>query len=392
MAARQAEIRQRDTAARKKKKLLRGGFDLPLFVIVMILLMFGLVMMFSASYADAYYYHNGDSFFYIKKQALWAAMGVAVMLLTASLDYHLLHKLAWPVMGLSYALLVLVLFMSPINGVRRWIVFGPINLQPSEVAKFAVILLFSHLIAITSGKKKNLMGTFRYGVLPFLLVLGSIAVLMVLEPHLSGTIIIMLIGFILMFVGGTAVRWFIGGGSLAVVALLALVLGTDFIKYAKGRLVYWLDPFKDPLKGGWQTIQSLYAIGSGGIMGLGLGQSRQKFLYISEPQNDFVFPIVCEELGLVGAVIVIVLFALLVWRGYVVAMRSPDKFGSLLSVGLITQVGLQAVLNIAVVTNTVPNTGISLPFFSYGGSSLVMLLFEMGLVLSVSRFSSVEQT
>jgi cell division protein FtsW len=195
-----------------------------------------------------------------------------------------------------------------------------------------------------------------------------------------------------MFVGGTSLKWFAAGGALAGSALFVMVIGTTFISYAKSRLTNWLDPFSDPLVGGWQTIQSLYAIGSGGIMGLGLGNSRQKYLYIPESQNDFVFPIVCEELGLVGAVIVIILFALLVWRGYVIAMRAPDKFGSLLAVGLITQVGLQAMLNIAVTTNTVPNTGISLPFFSSGGSSLMMLLFEMGIIMSISRFSSVEQT
>jgi cell division protein FtsW len=195
-----------------------------------------------------------------------------------------------------------------------------------------------------------------------------------------------------MFVGGTAIRWFAAGGSIAVTSLLIIVIGTHFTDYAKIRLITWLNPFSDPTDKGWQTVQSLYAIGSGGIMGLGLGQSRQKYMYISEPQNDFIFPIICEELGLVGAVIVIVLFALLVWRGYVIAMRAPDRFGSLLTIGLVTQVGLQAILNIAVVTNTVPNTGISLPFFSYGGSSLVMLLFQMGIILSVSRYSSVEQT
>ncbi len=392
MAVRQTALRGKVPAARRKRELVRSGFDLPFFVLVMILLMVGVVMMFSASYAYAYYNHNGDSYYYIRRQAVWAAGGVLVMLFVASQDYHIFHKLVWPVTVASYGLLVLVLFMPAISHVKRWIVVGPLNFQPSEVAKFAVVLLFSHLIAIYSGRKNNQMKTFRYGVLPFIVVLASIAVLMVLEPHLSGTIIIMVIGFVLMFIGGTSIKWFLGGAGIGAAGLLALVLRTDFITYAKSRLIYWLDPFKAPQGKGWQTIQSLYAIGSGGVMGLGLGQSRQKFLYISEPQNDFVFPVVCEELGLVGAVLVIVLFALLVWRGYVIAMRAPDKFGSLLSVGLITQVGLQAVLNIAVVTNTVPNTGISLPFFSYGGSSLVMLLFEMGMILSVSRFSSVEQT
>jgi cell division protein FtsW len=195
-----------------------------------------------------------------------------------------------------------------------------------------------------------------------------------------------------MLIGGTPMKWFAGGFGAACAAVAGIVLFTPFISYAKGRLDYWLDPNSDPTGAGWQTLQSLYGIGSGGLMGLGLGNSRQKYLYISEPQNDFVFAIVCEELGFIGATIVILLFALLVWRGFVIAMRSPDKFGAMLAVGLTTQVGLQALLNIAVVTNTIPNTGISLPFFSYGGTSLVMLLFEMGIILSVSRFSSIEQT
>jgi cell division protein FtsW len=382
-----AEVRQ----AKKKKQLIRSGIDLPFLVLIIILVLLGLVMMFSASYADAYYNHNQDALYYIKRQGLFAVLGFVAMFFMANYDYHKLHKFSWLLLAVTYGLLVLVLFLPKVANVHRWIVYGPINFQPSEIAKFAVILLFAHLISIYAAKNDNKMRTFKYGVAPFVFILVSIAGLMVLEPHLSGTIIILLIGFTLMFVGGTALRWFVVGGGIAAGSLLTLVF-THFISYGKGRLTTWLNPFADPQNGGWQIIQSLYAIGSGGIMGLGLGKSRQKYLYISEPQNDFIFPIICEELGLVGAVIVIILFATLVWRGYVIAMRAPDRFGSLLAVGLITQVGLQAILNIAVVTNTVPNTGISLPFFSSGGSSLVMLLFQMGIILSVSRFSSVEQT
>jgi cell division protein FtsW len=374
-------------AIRKPRaRLLRGGFDLPFFVLVLIILMFGLVMMFSASYAYAYY-HYDNSFYYIRKQAVWAVFGVVVMCVMATFDYHLLHKFVYPVLALSYASLLLVFLMPKIKGVRRWIYLGPVNFQPSEVAKFAVVLLFAHWIAKNYSKMK----TFKFGVLPYLLILGSMSVLMLLEPHLSGTILILVIGFTLMFVGGTSLKWFGIGGGIAGLGLVAVLLSHKIV-YASARFKSWLDPFSAAKTTGWQVIQSLYAIGSGGLMGLGLGNSRQKYLYISEPQNDFVFSIVCEELGFVGATAVIILFALLVWRGYVIAMRAPDKFGSLLAVGLTTQVGLQAALNIAVVTNSIPNTGISLPFFSYGGSSLVMLLFQMGIILSVSRFSSVEQT
>lgn len=371
---------------RKPKQLLRGGFDLPFFVLVMVLVLLGLVMMFSASYAYALY-HFKDSFYYIKKQALFAAGGVLAMFVMANVDYHKLHKYSYGLLAVSYLLLVVVLFMPKLNGCRRWIILGPLNFQPSEIAKFAVVLAFSHFISVHYSKMK----TFRTGVLPFLLVLGSVCALMVLEPHLSGTILIISIGFTLMLVGGTALKWFAFGGIGAAGIVLVLII-THVVNYASTRIEVWLNPFKDPKGDGWQTIQSLYAIGSGGLMGVGLGNSRQKYLYIAEPQNDFVFSIVCEELGFVGAAIVVILFALLVWRGYVIAMRAPDKFGSLLAVGLITQVGLQAALNIAVVTNSVPNTGISLPFFSAGGSSLMMLLFQMGVVLSVSRFSAVEKT
>jgi cell division protein FtsW len=381
--------RKIDALTVKKKRLQRGGFDLPFFMLVMIILMIGLVMMFSASYAYAYYNKNQDSFFYIRKQALFAVLGIIVMLAMTRIDYHWLHKIAYPVLGVSYMLLILVLLL-PANskGIKRWIDYGPINFQPSEIAKFAVVLVFAHIIAKNYGKMK----TVKYGVMPFLLILGSIALLMLKEPHVSGTVLILMIGFILMLIGGTPVKWFLGGLGIAGAGVAGIVLFTDVISYAKSRLTYWLDPNSDPTGLGWQTLQSLYGIGSGGLMGLGLGNSRQKFLYISEPQNDFVFAIVCEELGFIGATIVILLFLFLVWRGFVIAMRSPDKFGAMLAVGITTQVGIQALLNIAVVTNTIPNTGISLPFFSYGGTSLVMLLFEMGIVLSVSRFSSVEQT
>ena len=223
-------------------------------------------------------------------------------------------------------------------------------------------------------------------MLPFGLVLGAVAVLMLLEPHLSGTLLILGIGAVLMFVGGTALRWFVLAGAGAVCAVAAAVaVMPGLVPYAASRLASWLDPFADPLGDGHQTIQSLYAIGSGGATGLGLGNSRQKHLFVPEPQNDFIFSIVCEELGFVGALAVVALFVLLLLRGITLAVRAPDRFGGLLVVGFVVQVAMQAALNIAVVTNTIPNTGISLPFFSSGGTSLMMLLGEMGIVLSVSR-------
>lgn len=357
-------------------------FDLPFLLLVLTLVAFGLVMLASASSAVGLYRKN-DAYAFIRPQLLYAALGLCAMLLASRIDYHVFHRLAWPLMGISIVLLAVVLAMPETNGCRRWIVIpGVGTLQPSEIAKFAVVLTFSHIISMNHARMKR----FSYGVLPFAAVLGAVAALMLLEPHLSGTLLILGIGAVLMFVGGTGLRWFVlagAGGAGAVAA--AVILMPELVPYAQDRLASWLDPFADPLGDGHQTIQSLYAIGSGGAAGLGLGNSRQKHLYVPEPQNDFIFSILCEELGFFGACAVMLLFVLLLVRGITIAVRAPDKFGALLAVGFTVQVALQAVLNIAVVTNTIPNTGISLPFFSAGGTSLTMLLGEMGIILSVSR-------
>ncbi len=415
----------------KQGRVLRRlpAVDLPFLVLVLTLVAFGLVMLYSASSAVAMY-RRGDAYAYIRPQLLYAALGLGAMWAASRVDYHLYHKLAWPLLGISLLLLVAVLFMPEYNGCKRWLVLpGLGTLQPSEIAKCAVVLVFAHIISLN----QNRMQGFAVGVLPFVLVLGTVAALMLLEPHLSGTVLILGIGAVLMFVGGTGLKWFLlagAGGAGAIGA--AVVAMPDLVPYAASRLSSWIDPFADPLGDGHQTIQSLYAIGSGGAAGLGLGNSRQKHLFVPEPQNDFIFSIVCEELGFVGAcgVIllfvlllcrgitlaahapdrfgallvvgfvvqvalqavlniaacgVILLFVLLLCRGITLAAHAPDRFGALLVVGFVVQVALQAVLNIAVVTNTIPNTGISLPFFSSGGTSLMMLLGEMGIVLSVSR-------
>ena len=356
--------------------------DLPFLILVLSLVAFGLIMLFSASYAVAMYRRN-TPYAYIRPQLLFAAVGIIAMYAASRVDYHIYHKLAWPMLGISVVLLVIVLFMPEYNGCKRWIVLpGLGTLQPSEIAKFSVILSFSHIISLNHQKMKR----FSIGVLPFAVILGTLAVLMLLEPHLSGTLLLFGIGAILMFVGGTGLRWFGLAAGAAVGAIVsAIIFLPDLVPYATDRLASWLDPFSDPLGDGHQTIQSLYAIGSGGATGLGLGNSRQKYLYVPEPQNDFIFSIVCEELGFVGACLVILLFMLLLLRGITIALKSPDKFGALLTIGFTVQVVMQAILNIAVVTNTIPNTGISLPFFSSGGTSLMMLLGEMGIVLSVSR-------
>lgn len=384
-----------DAAKTLKKKVAffradAGTIDWPFAIIVLILVAFGLVMVFSASYATALYRFD-DSFKFIRQQAIFAFGGVIVMFFVGyKIDYHILHRFAWPLMLGALALLVIVLFMEPLNGARRWIVIpGLGTLQPSEVAKFAVIVLFAHIISINHKRMKKL----SYGVLPFAVILIIIAGLMLMEPHLSGTVLIMGIGASMMFVGGTGIIWFV----LAVLGAVAGVAGAvvfkpDLVPYALERIETWQNPWLDSLGSGHQTIQSLYAISSGGLTGLGIGNSRQKHLYLPEPHNDFIFSVICEELGFIGALLVIFLFIALLLRGLYIAYTAKDKFGSMLVVGIMVQVILQAVLNIGVVTNTIPNTGISLPFFSYGGTSLLMLLGEMGVVLSVSREGSGRKT
>ncbi len=360
-------------------------FDIPFLLILLLLLSYGLIMLFSAGYAVALY-RRGDAYTYIRPQLLFAALGVLAMYAASLVDYHVWHRLAWPMLGISLLLLAIVLFMPEYNGCKRWIVLpGLGTLQPSEIAKFSIVLVFSHIISLNHDRMKS----FSTGVVPFALILGVVTVLMLLEPHLSGTLLILSIGAVLMFVGGTGLHWFGLAGGLGAAAIAAAVIALpELVPYATDRLASWRDPFADPLGDGHQTIQSLYAIGSGGAAGLGLGNSRQKHLFVPEPQNDFIFSILCEELGFLGACAVILLFSALLWRGITLAAHAPDRFGALLVVGFVVQVALQAVLNIAVVTNTIPNTGISLPFFSSGGTSLMMLLGEMGIVLSVSRGES----
>lgn len=372
----------------------RSGVDRPLFYLILVLLVIGLIMLFSASYAYSYYYFD-NSYHFITPQALFAVLGLVFMGLISLFDYHHLHKFAFPLFFVTLGLLAAVKVLAgtsiaPIlNGANRWLYIGPINFQPSEIAKFTLVLIFAHLISINYHK----MGTFRYGVLPYLIILLMIAGLILVENHVSATLIVLAIAAVMLFIGGVKLRWFAVAGGLAGAGILYLLLYSDKFSYALERIKGWLDPFNPP-EGvdTWQTQQSLMAIGSGQALGLGLGQSRQKYLYLPEPQNDFIFAIVCEELGFVGALVIILLFALLIWRGIVVSLNAQDKFGTMLGIGITAQVGIQVILNIMVVTNTIPNTGISLPFFSYGGTSLVILLCEMGVLLSVSRSSSLDKT
>lgn len=365
---------------------IRSGLDLPFLCLVLSLVTIGLIMLFSASFANAYYYQNGDSYYFIRSQLIWAIIGIVAMMSISYFDYHHFHKFALPILGVGFLLLIAVLFAPRVNQVHRWLQIGPIGFQPSEVMKFAIVLSFAHMISINFKK----MGTFKYGILPYAIILGLTALLLYLEPHISCLIIVVLLSGGMMYIGGVKLRWFGLVLAIALAGVAYLVLFTDKLTYANDRVLGWLDPF-NPNADTWQTRQGLLAIGSGGLFGRGFGQSRQKHLYIPEPHNDFIFSVVCEELGFVGALFVVILFAALVWRGIIISMRAKDKFGSLLGIGLTAQVGLQAILNIFVVTNTMPNTGISLPFFSYGGTSLVMLLAEMGIILSISRSANLEK-
>ncbi len=379
-------IANRTAARRFPIQRAKGNIDLAFLVLVLTLLVLGLVLMFSASYAYAYYY-EGNSFHYITRQLVWAGMGLAAMTFLSTWDYHIWHRFAWLAFGVTIVMLVIVYFMPDRNGAHRWIFIAGQQFQPTEVAKFSIVLLFSHMISLNYDKMK----TFRYGILPYGIILVLYAGLIVFEPHLSATIIIMGLGVVLIFVGGASLKWFALGGVGGVALVFVAMMIPSINERAMYRINVWHDPFIDPQVSGFQTIQSLYAIGSGGLMGAGIGNSRQKYLFLPEPQNDFVFSIICEEIGFVGAVIIILLFALLICRGFMIAVKARDRFGMLLATGLTTQVGIQSVLNIAVVTNTIPNTGVSLPFFSYGGSALLMLLAQMGIILSISRQTALEK-
>lgn len=366
----------------KDTYFLTGSIDIPFLGLTIALLTIGLIMLFSASYPYAYYYKD-SSYYYFIRQILFAVAGLVAMLLMSKINYKILKAIYKPVFVVTIALLVIVLFYhTNVQNFKRWIPLGPVSIQPSDLAKFTIILT----LAVYISKYYKKMKTMKYGILIPVGIIAIFCGLIYLEHHLSCTILMFFIGACLMFAGGS--DWKLFAFGLAVIVLLGFLVvsfPTLIENYAGKRIVAWLDKDYDPLNGRWQTNNSLYAIGSGGFFGVGLGNSKQKYLYVSEPQNDFIFSIVCEELGFFGAAIIIVLFAALVIRGLIIASRCKDKFGSLLIIGVVAQIGLQVVLNILVVTDTLPNTGFALPFFSYGGTAIFMLLFEIGVVLSVSR-------
>ena len=356
-----------------------GLVDLPFLALSILLTALGLVMIFSASYARALY-ETGDSAYFFKRQLMFAIIGIAAMLVISRMRPELLRKLAFPVLGVSILFLVLV-FVPGIgqseNGATRWVRLG-FSFQPSEIAKLGVILSYAAMISAFQEK----METFRWGIMPFGAILLVIIVLLRLEPHNSAIVIITCTAGAMLFLGGVKYRWFVMGGTVMLLGIV-VILGAG--GYEASRITAWRDPFSDPTDDGYQIIQSLYAIGSGGLLGLGLGQGRQKYLYLPEEHNDYIFSIACEELGLVGAVAILLLYALLILRGYWIAMHVRDRFLSLTVAGITTLTALQVFFNIGVVTNLLPSTGISLPFFSYGGTALLIQLGEMGIILGASR-------
>ncbi len=388
----------------------RGSFDVSFLVIVLLLLCLGLVMVYSASYPISYS-KFGVSTVYIRKQLEFTAIGLPIMFLVSKINYKRIKVLAaFGGLAVSLILLVAVFFFPSSDGIHRWIYIGDQQFQPSELAKLGLIMFCAYYLGdnherITSKKPlawgSKINSFFRVplineSLIPILICGGIIAAfvgLVFLESHLSGTILMALIGVVMLYLGGVRRKWFICGSVLLVLAVVILYTQTDFLRgYMVERIDAWLDKDSDPLGARWQTNQALYAIGSGGLFGTGLGGSKQKYLYVSEPQNDMIFSIVCEEMGVIGAGIVILLFCLLLWRGVVIGINASDRYGMLLSMGIVFQVGAQVVLNIAVATDTLPNTGIALPFFSAGGTSLLIMLVEMGLLLSISRQSKLRKS
>ena len=358
----------------------RGRVDVPFLILVLLLLTVGLAMLYSASLAQSMY-DSGyrTSFLYFKKQAVCALIGLGAMFAMSRLPVKLWYDGAWLLYAVSIGLLLLVLVAgASVNGAKRWINIAGIQFQPSEIAKFTMILLFARLTRSFGREAKQ----FRYGVLGFGSALLGILVPLALEKHLSAIMLMGLVAVVMMYVAGTHPKWLLAGAGAAVVFVLVYV---TFMGYAGDRVTAWQHPEQDPGDTGYQILQSLYAIGSGGMFGLGYGKSRQKYLYLPFQYNDYIFAVICEELGLVGSLLIVALFAALILRGYWIALRARDRFSSVLAAGLVTLIAVQTILNLCVVTNLLPSTGIALPFFSYGGTALAVNLGEMGLVLAVSR-------
>ena len=374
----------------ERKPLVKGGVDIPFLILTLLLVCFGAVMSYSASAVYAQQRYDSSTYF------LWRYLIFTVLAVVATAFFVIFARpWFWRMFAAgSYAvsillLVVVVLIGKEGGGAERWIDLKIITIQPSEVAKMAVVMMLALYMSryekeITSTHVFG--GSFRHGMMIPMIIIGVVCVLIALEKHISGLMIVGMLGVAVMFMAGTRPKWLIIFFGVIIVAGVGLILVSS---YAQDRVNLWLHLDEvDPLGSAWQTLQGLYAIGSGGFFGVGLGSSRQKFGYVSQPQNDFIFTIICEELGFIGAFVLVALFALLIWRGIKIGQRAPDSFCALVVWGLIFKIGLQVGMNIAVVTNSMPNTGVSLPFFSSGGSALMLQIFEIGIILSISRFST----
>jgi len=362
--------------------------DFYMLIVTLLLVVIGLIMMYSASYIKAYSYGR-SGLAYFTNQAIFALIGIAIMIFVSHINYRIIHTLSWPVwffVLLSWVLLFLTLFTSYRS--KRWLGVGDMfSFQPSELVKLAVIILISHISSLNPERMKN----FKYGFVQPLVILALYAIIMLLQPHYSGIIIITVIMVAMMFIGGVRLRWFVFFGVIVLLVVLFLITVKAVPSYVIDRVTAWRGTSETSSADNYQTEQSLIAIGSGGFNGLGLGNSRQKHHFLPEPQNDFLFAIVCEELGFRGGLLVIALFIYFVARGLSISLKAKDRFGAMVAIGITIEIALQVILNIAVVTDTITNTGISLPFFSQGGTSLIVLLAEVGLLLSISRYTNTEQ-
>ena len=375
MAARKLLVAKEDRRTMAPKSV-----DIPFLCLVLLLLGVGLLMLYSASCAQSEFDTRYESSTrYLQKQAVCAALGLAAMWIFSRIPAEFWCRFAWVVYGLSILLLLSVLVVGEsVNGAKRWINIAGIQFQPSEIAKFAMIALLARLTKRFGSDSKK----FRYGVLGFGCAMLGLLIPLALEKHLSAIMLMGMVGVVMMFVAGTSPKWLAAGAAAAGVFVLIYI---TFMGYAGDRVTAWLHPELDPGDTGYQILQSLYAIGSGGLIGLGLGKSRQKYLYLPFQYNDYIFAIICEELGLVGALMIMLVFALTILRGYWIALRARDRFSTVLAAGLVTLIAVQTILNLCVVTNLLPSTGIALPFFSYGGTALAVNLGEMGILLSISR-------
>jgi len=371
------------------KKINLRHYDFRIFFTIIVLLSLGLVMIFSASAPRSVARYEGDAYFYFRNQLKNTMLGILGMLILSFVPYRLWSRLAVPAVAVSLALLCVVVmpgFSSLTKGTNRWIYIGAFNFQPSEIAKFALICFLSASLAKHTERLKS----FFKGFLPYFFLLLVFLGLLMLEPHLSATVILTVVACVVLFAAGARIRHFVFAGAPLLLGAYAAIMSIPNFEYMRNRIFSFMNPGLDPLGDDWQIVNSLYAIGSGGMFGKGIGQSMQKFFYIPEPYNDFIFAVLAEELGLFGVVVVLALFGVLVWRGVRVSIMAPDLFGSLLALGITSLIAVQTLFNIAVVTATVPVTGVSLPFFSYGGTSMILFLGQIGILLNISKSAHVD--